>query len=134
MSWSSHQFIFCNRPFLTTCLFCVCGYESLEVPKKRKILSKKNSKKNSLWLLPFFMAVATSFRYEKVRTTMGTATVSYLVPKRCFSDFIIDFERPFFPPAFKNKKFKKMSGIHLLWFYKSLSWFSFFVWDHDGKG
>ena len=32
-------------------------------------------KKNSLWLLPFHMAVAAYFYYEKVRRTMSTATV-----------------------------------------------------------
>ena len=36
-------------------------------------------KKNSLWLLPFYMAVATYCCYEKVRRTMGTAIVSYLL-------------------------------------------------------
>ena len=32
--------------------------------------------KNSLWLLPLYMVVATYFYYEKVRRTMRTATVS----------------------------------------------------------
>ena len=36
-------------------------------------------KKDSLWLLPFYMVVATYFYYEKVRRTMRTATVSYLL-------------------------------------------------------
>ena len=36
-------------------------------------------KKNSSWLLPFYMAVATYFYYEKVRRTMRTAIVSYLL-------------------------------------------------------
>ena len=36
-------------------------------------------KKNSLWLLPFFMAVATYCYYEKVRRTMRIAIVSYLL-------------------------------------------------------
>ena len=35
-------------------------------------------KKNSLWLLPFYMVVVTYFYYEKVRRTMRTAIVSYL--------------------------------------------------------
>ena len=35
------------------------------------------STKNYLWLLPFFMAVATSCYYLKVRRTMRTAIVSY---------------------------------------------------------
>ena len=30
-------------------------------------------KKNSLWLLPLYMVVATYFYYEKVRRTMRTA-------------------------------------------------------------
>ena len=36
-------------------------------------------KKNPLWLLPCFMAVATSCYYEKVCRTMRTAIVSYLL-------------------------------------------------------
>ena len=36
-------------------------------------------KKNSLWLLPFYMAVATYCYYEKLRRTMPNATVSYLL-------------------------------------------------------
>ena len=32
-------------------------------------------KKNSLWLLPFYMVVATYFYYEKVHRTMRTAIV-----------------------------------------------------------
>ena len=35
-------------------------------------------KKNSLWLLPFYMVVVTYFYYEKVRRTMHTAIVLYL--------------------------------------------------------
>ena len=35
-------------------------------------------KKNYLWLLPFYMAVATYCFYEKVRRTMRTAILSYL--------------------------------------------------------
>ena len=33
-------------------------------------------KKNSLWLLPFYMVVANYFYYEKVRRTMRTTIVS----------------------------------------------------------
>ena len=36
-------------------------------------------KKNSLWLLPFYMVVATYFYYEKVRRTMRTAIASNLL-------------------------------------------------------
>ena len=36
-------------------------------------------KKTSLWLLPFYMVVATYCYYEKVRRTMRTAIVSYLL-------------------------------------------------------
>ena len=36
-------------------------------------------KKNSLWLLLLYMAVATYFYYEKVRRTMCTAIVSYII-------------------------------------------------------
>ena len=35
-------------------------------------------KKNSSWLLPFYMVVATYCYYEKVRRMMSTAIVSYL--------------------------------------------------------
>ena len=36
-------------------------------------------KKNSLWLLPFYMVVATYFYYEKVRRTMRTVIISNLL-------------------------------------------------------
>ena len=36
-------------------------------------------KKNSLWLLPLYMVVATYFCYEKVRRAMRTAIVSNLL-------------------------------------------------------
>ena len=36
-------------------------------------------KKNSLWLLPFYMTVATYCYYEKVCRTMHTAILSYLL-------------------------------------------------------
>ena len=36
-------------------------------------------KKNSLWLLPFYMVVATYFYYENVRRTMRTAIVLNLL-------------------------------------------------------
>ena len=36
-------------------------------------------KKNPLWLLPFFMAVATSYYYGNVRRTMRTAIASQLL-------------------------------------------------------
>ena len=35
-------------------------------------------KKKILWLLPFYMVVATYFNYEKVRRTMHTAIASNL--------------------------------------------------------
>ena len=38
-------------------------------------------KKNYLWLLPFYMTVATYFYYEKVRRTMRTVIASYLLNK-----------------------------------------------------
>ena len=36
-------------------------------------------KKNSLWLLSFYMDVASYCYYEKARRTMNTAIVSYLL-------------------------------------------------------
>ena len=36
-------------------------------------------KKSYLWLLPFYMAVATYCYYKKVRRMMRNATVSYLL-------------------------------------------------------
>ena len=36
-------------------------------------------KKSFLWLLPFYVAVATYFYYERLRRTMRTAIVSYLL-------------------------------------------------------
>ena len=36
-------------------------------------------KKNSLWVLPFYMAVAPYFYYETMCKTMHTAVASYLL-------------------------------------------------------
>ena len=44
-----------------------------------KSYSTDISKKNSLWLLPFFMAVATLCYYKKVSRTMSTAIVLHLL-------------------------------------------------------
>ena len=52
-------------------------------------------KKNSLWLLTFYMAVATYFYYEKVRRTMRTAMVSCLL-KSCRFPEMINARRRFF--------------------------------------
>ena len=51
-------------------------------------------KKNSLWLLPFYMVVATCFYYEKVRRTMGSAIVSNLLnySPQLFSLFFYKFQ------------------------------------------
>ena len=43
-----------------------------------KKIADTSFKKNSLWLLPSYMVVATYFCYEKVRRTMRTAIVSNL--------------------------------------------------------
>ena len=74
--------------------FVACGWESSEGPIKvfsswislRIFFNDINHgnraailKKNSLWLLPFYMAVATYCYYEKVRRMMRTAIVSYLL-------------------------------------------------------
>ena len=50
-------------------------------------------KKNSLWLLQFFMVVATYCYYEKVHRTMHTAIVSCL-PKQfhSFNNFLSTVE------------------------------------------
>ena len=52
-------------------------------------------KKNSLWLLPFYMTVATYCYYEKVRITMRTAIVSYLLkkatPNNCCRQYFLFF-------------------------------------------
>ena len=56
-------------------------------------------KKNSLWLLPFYMAVATYLYHEKVRTTMRTAivpaTVSYLLKQGYLRTFELEFTSRF---------------------------------------
>ena len=39
-------------------------------------------KKNYLWLLPFYVVVATYFCHEKVRRTIYTAIVSNLIDTR----------------------------------------------------
>ena len=44
-------------------------------------------KKSSLWLLPFYMAVATYCYYKKVHRTMRTAIVSYLL-KFAYGNYI----------------------------------------------
>ena len=41
-------------------------------------------KKNSFWLLPFYMVVASYFYYEKVRRTSHTAIVSKLENEKRF--------------------------------------------------
>ena len=46
-------------------------------------------KKNSLWLLPFYMVVATYFYYEKVRRTMRTAIVSNLLKTLFILDYFV---------------------------------------------
>ena len=43
-------------------------------------------KENSLWLLPFYMVVATYFYYEKLCRTMHTAIVSNLLKIFCVLD------------------------------------------------
>ena len=83
-----------QQSIFTIHLFGTCGSESLEDPIKvfsswifleRDFLSWYRtaiSKKSSLWLLPYYVAVATYCCYEKVRRTMHTAILSYLL-KRC---------------------------------------------------
>ena len=44
-------------------------------------------KKSSLWLFPFYMAVATYCYYKKVRRTISTATVSYLLKEYMLGNF-----------------------------------------------
>ena len=46
-------------------------------------------KKSYLWLLPSYIAVATYWYYEKVRRTMRTAIVSYLLKCSWISSFLI---------------------------------------------
>ena len=46
-------------------------------------------KKNSLWLLPFYIAVATYCYYEKVCRTMRTAIVSYLLKRKILKAFFM---------------------------------------------
>ena len=70
---SSHQLLFCNRRFSTVYLFCLCLWLRIirtsnrgvhEFPSQiffnRVIHSCRETilKKNSLWLLPFYMTVA----------------------------------------------------------------------------
>ena len=49
-------------------------------------------KKNSLWLLPFSLAVATYFYYEKMRRTMRTTIVSYFF-KSTFANLAAIFQK-----------------------------------------
>ena len=46
-------------------------------------------KKNSLWLLPFYIAVATYCYYEKVCRTMRTAIVSYLLKRKILKAYFM---------------------------------------------
>ena len=46
-------------------------------------------KKNSLWLLPFYMVVAAHCYYEKVRRTMRTAIASFLL--KWIWNWLLDF-------------------------------------------
>ena len=55
--------------------YCISLYQYLFV---FSLNAGRKLKKNKLWLLPFFMAVATYFRYEKVHRTMHTTIVLYL--------------------------------------------------------
>ena len=58
-------------------------------------------KKSSLWLLPFFMTVATYCCYEKVCRTMRTSIASYLFKQRVLFfqsgvvSHILSFDLPF---------------------------------------
>ena len=73
-------------------------------------------KKSSLWLLPFYMFVATYCYYEKVHRTMRTAIVSYLLfllNLQFFKVTIFIFFVTFFvvtfvrPRGFRNNSWKK---------------------------
>ena len=59
--------IFLYRYFVTILIMVTCS------------VTCAISKKSSSWLLPFYMAVATYCYYKKVRRTMRTAIVSYLL-------------------------------------------------------
>ena len=63
-------------------------------------------KKNSLWLLPFYMVVATYFYYGKVRKTMRTAIVSNLKN--------IMLKRSYRGSFFKEAAPQKEPNTHLL--------------------
>ena len=72
-------------------------------------------KKNSLWLLPFFMAVATYFYYEKVGRTMRTGIVWYLL-KVAYRVQI--WNNAFFQNSEKfGYSFVKMTLLQVLTFY-----------------
>ena len=59
------------------------------------------TKKNSLWLLPFYMAVGTYFYYKKVRRTMRNAVVLYLT---------------YFERYLRTTSFENLSGAAILIF------------------
>ena len=46
-------------------------------------------KKNSLWLLPIYIAVATYCYYEKVCRTTRTAIVSYLLKRKILKAYFM---------------------------------------------
>ena len=89
-SGSSHRYLFCNKRFFTVYLFCALFKNHWKIRSRclvhefsfTDIFNDINHgyrapilKKNSLWLLPFYMVVS-HFCYEKVRRTMRTAIVS----------------------------------------------------------
>ena len=58
-------------------------------------------KANPLWLLPFYMAVAASCHYEKVRRTMCTAIVSHLL-KSLYKHYTLNISEYNFHFKFKT--------------------------------
>ena len=74
-------------------------------------------KKNSLWLLPFYMVVTTCFYYEKFRRTMSTAIVSNLLKKSFLSFHAMENlkYKLFLNSADQIKKFKNILLPNTLW-------------------
>ena len=73
-------------------------------------------KENSLWLLPFyFMTVPTYFYYEKVRRTMHTSIVSYLLNTGFwYGSFVCNDSLLILVPSSRKRYFSFMEKVFVL--------------------
>ena len=67
-------------------------------------------KENPLWLFPFNMTVAASCYYEKVRRTMRTAIVSYLLKYNIWNLYVAANMYSYFHPVFSKYQYGFRQG------------------------